>query len=886
PLDNNSVSIFLGWIDHSLGTRRYGQNPTAPEGAQPFYPVEAPQEFDVEGKELDPDAQVWKTYVREADLVDDELVDGWNKSMDVILIFAALFSAISTAFVIESYKSLKPDSADSSSQTLLTISQTLMFIANGSQPSSALPTSEVETPVFKASAKAICVNVLWFLSLSLSVAVSLISMLAKEWCLEFMTGRTGPPGAQARRRQQRWDGLVRWRMKEVLVILPSLIHLSLLLFAIGLCVFLWDVHYGVAIPVVIVTTLAASAYFACTIVPLRYAFCPYGTVLSRFIRQFTNIRPQLSQDNPPHDEVTASALRWMIETCETPRSVDVALQSLAAAEEGLPGDTLQKCNAWTMIKRRFESIDRSEQSEQTRAADLYKRGLEAHPMTRKQADKLNYGYFNENKKLEYLVVGVQSTISGMINDVISNTPSLDPGTTTILKRCTLVGRHYLYGGGISWRLGEYAYAIEVDPTSLAGELVTLLEPYLRGNVELDPVLYCVLSACFAFVMCCNAAQRVAEKLENTSHVLRLVRTYLSGREGKVSESHWNCISDNLILGTLWLWISADYSRDPLSSTSSRFAATEAALETLWAGLMNTMYSHLSAWKRIDMTVLAHGMLYLLANPNHFNLTVDDSQAIESVLDRALLTHHLSVRIQHRHHAQYIQDICHNLATMSDVAEYTPQLLRALKKIQLYAPWDDKYLLPTSEIYVFVVKYLCMTSDIYKTDTYNAYWILEYSPIPTCSPQLVEQLLMGDIITHLSSSLASDNINKQVFATALLGLLFFMSLHEPDRSSPALSTLEKALLGYPGLENSMEQQEEVIGELETKLQELLTQHGDDIDHNLKIYVCRVLEVMLQEQCAPLPEISLVNLETERSVVYPDIVFDSEGKLVSLTIEDCI
>ena len=131
--------------------------------------------------------------------------------------------------MIESYKSLKQDPADVSAQTLLTISQTLAAIANGSQPSGsqASPATQVEAPQFSATWSAICVNVLWFLSLSLSVAVSLISMLAKEWCMTFMSGRTGPPGAQARRRQQRWDGLLGWRMKEVLMVLPSLIHLSL-----------------------------------------------------------------------------------------------------------------------------------------------------------------------------------------------------------------------------------------------------------------------------------------------------------------------------------------------------------------------------------------------------------------------------------------------------------------------------------------------------------------------------------------------------------------------------------------------------------------------------------------------------------------------------------
>ncbi|CAE6478818.1 unnamed protein product [Rhizoctonia solani] len=336
------------------------------------YVAEAPQEFDEKGKELGPDAQVWKTYVREADHVDEELVDGWNKSMDVILIFAALFSAISTAFVIESYKNLKPDPAEISSQTLLTISQTLLLIANGSQPSITSPAPEIDAPPFQASVKAVCVNVLWFLSLSLSVAVSLISMLAKEWCLEYMAGRTGPPGAQARRRQQRWDGLVKWRMRELIMMLPSLIHLSLLLFAIGLCVFLWEIHYGVAIPVVIVTAFAASAYFACTLVPFLYAYCPYGTVLSRLAKQFMSNNAQPGRSNVIQDQVTANALNWMIVNCETPRSVDIALQSLAAADEGLPTQDLEKHHAWVMIKQRLEFADGDKQSEQHQKADELK----------------------------------------------------------------------------------------------------------------------------------------------------------------------------------------------------------------------------------------------------------------------------------------------------------------------------------------------------------------------------------------------------------------------------------------------------------------------------------------------------------------------------------
>ncbi|CAE6464765.1 unnamed protein product, partial [Rhizoctonia solani] len=42
-------------------------------------------EPDEYGAELAKDARVWKVYVKEADQRDMELVDGWNKSLDVIL---------------------------------------------------------------------------------------------------------------------------------------------------------------------------------------------------------------------------------------------------------------------------------------------------------------------------------------------------------------------------------------------------------------------------------------------------------------------------------------------------------------------------------------------------------------------------------------------------------------------------------------------------------------------------------------------------------------------------------------------------------------------------------------------------------------------------------
>ncbi|KAL5637733.1 hypothetical protein ACGC1H_002109 [Rhizoctonia solani] len=341
-----------------------------------------PNEFDEYGAELEPDARVWKTYVKESDEFDQDLVEGWNRSLDVILSKAALFSAISTTFVLESSKQLQEDPADATAQTLETISQTLLLIAQGNQSLLSRSTSLAEAleNEFSPNWIAVCINILWFLSLALSVAASLIAMLAKEWCYLFMSGRTGQPCLQARRRQQRWDAMVMWKMPELLMFLPSLMHMSLFLFAVGLSIYLWEMHFGVALPVILVTLSVMSVYLASSILPFLYEFCPYTTATSRFIKGIydTFLRTTTINGNSiiPQDIITSRALRWLIETCEDPRSVDIALQAIAGAEETLPLEPLKECNAPLMISRRLTAGSaHTKTSEFKQVFQLYARAL-------------------------------------------------------------------------------------------------------------------------------------------------------------------------------------------------------------------------------------------------------------------------------------------------------------------------------------------------------------------------------------------------------------------------------------------------------------------------------------------------------------------------------
>ncbi|CAE6449306.1 unnamed protein product [Rhizoctonia solani] len=389
--------------------------PSAPPVTQVPVNTDPTMERDEYGAEMGKEARVWKIYVKETDRADAELVDGWNKSLDVILVFAALFSAVSTAFLIESSQKLQEDPADVTAQTLLAISQALSVLINTTQPTGVQSSNTVNTGSFSPSRITVTVNTLWYLSLSLSVATSLLAMLAKDWCHSFLAGRTGHPHTQTMRRQQKWMMIEKWKMQELIMVLPSLIHLSLLLFAIGLCIYVWDLNTSVAWPVICVTVVSAGFYVWSSITASIIEYFPYTTVISRFLRsewlfavygppciaaahmmsntlewihdsnvvgwftsldnwihdRYRSLRDWADVVNgslPVHmpkaspqdgyldlDRVTTLALHWLITVCEAPSAIDAALQAIAGANAHIYHTPLESCNASLEISKRLVS---------------------------------------------------------------------------------------------------------------------------------------------------------------------------------------------------------------------------------------------------------------------------------------------------------------------------------------------------------------------------------------------------------------------------------------------------------------------------------------------------------------------------------------------------
>ncbi|KAF8598581.1 hypothetical protein BDV93DRAFT_412962, partial [Ceratobasidium sp. AG-I] len=215
----------------------------------------------------------WKLYVAEAEEFDSELVEREHRNIDVMLVFAALFSAILTSFLLDSKNLMRADPADATTLLLTRIAQRLENPSGSSQ--------SLDIPAFEPTAAARWINGLWFASLGLSLAAALLSMMAKEWLTTFAASRPRPAHSYTIERQARLDALSSWGALQMIDHLPLFLHVALLLFSLGLVVYLYtSVDLTVASIVALMTGATILFYIIATGLASLYEVCPFDTQLS------------------------------------------------------------------------------------------------------------------------------------------------------------------------------------------------------------------------------------------------------------------------------------------------------------------------------------------------------------------------------------------------------------------------------------------------------------------------------------------------------------------------------------------------------------------------------------------------------------------------------
>ncbi|KAH7069390.1 hypothetical protein BKA62DRAFT_330985 [Auriculariales sp. MPI-PUGE-AT-0066] len=212
------------------------------ETVEKRYPAPNPEYFteferkyppDAHGEEASANARVWRVYRDRVTELDDDLLEGWHKTLDVLLIFVGLFSAIATAFIIEAYKGLQPDYSEITARGVVA----LLAQSNTSF------TAPLPIPSFdhvEASARAVWINALWFASLTLALIDALLCILVKQWLVEYASKQRQPAASG-----QKWawrhyafrQGLDKWGIGVFISSLSVILYGALYLFLFGLLVF-------------------------------------------------------------------------------------------------------------------------------------------------------------------------------------------------------------------------------------------------------------------------------------------------------------------------------------------------------------------------------------------------------------------------------------------------------------------------------------------------------------------------------------------------------------------------------------------------------------------------------------------------------------------------
>ncbi|PBK81340.1 hypothetical protein ARMGADRAFT_869001, partial [Armillaria gallica] len=188
---------------------------------------------------------------------DSKIISSWTEEMNTILIFAGLYSAVVTAFLIESYQWLSEDPIEA------------LLTRISSQLDPASNASSINAP-FTPSSSNVVINVAWFSSLILALTAVLMAILVKQWLVQYSwtNGRFVPPPRLAvGLRQLHFTSLNSPFIEGSMAYAPLLLIIALFLFFAGLAILLWNLNSVVAGITTALIGFTTIYFLATTIAP-------------------------------------------------------------------------------------------------------------------------------------------------------------------------------------------------------------------------------------------------------------------------------------------------------------------------------------------------------------------------------------------------------------------------------------------------------------------------------------------------------------------------------------------------------------------------------------------------------------------------------------------
>ncbi|KAJ2923558.1 hypothetical protein H1R20_g13540, partial [Candolleomyces eurysporus] len=281
------------------------------------------------GLEFRSDARIWHLYLEDAEREAKENVELWKTSLDSLLIFAGLFGAIVSSFLIDARQDLQEDSE----QILLS------KIVNTTQQKSII--DEVHIP---ASQKWIVG--LWLISLVITLFSAVMGVLAKAWLAKFVPVNSGREAKDAYDRYKLDKEADSWNLEGVITLVPSLVQVAAFLFVGGLIVQSRTDDQTLGHVLLAFCIFGCAIYMIMTGLPLFFPSSPFYTPLTEVFPRlgkmliavprlgqlkalFTRTRPSNSDPTVRLNEGLAEILHTKLIRSSKPTHIDEAATEIA-----------------------------------------------------------------------------------------------------------------------------------------------------------------------------------------------------------------------------------------------------------------------------------------------------------------------------------------------------------------------------------------------------------------------------------------------------------------------------------------------------------------------------------------------------------------------------
>ena len=229
---------------------------------------------------------------------------------------AGLFSAVTSAFIIQVHPQLQPDSDEETAALLrVLIHQMNNTIFGDNIP--AVPQWSGPPPMI------VHVQAMLYASLAASLFSAFLAMLGKQWLNRYSsTDMRGTSVERGQDRQRKLNGILVWYFNPIMELLPLMLQFALLLLGCALSLYIWGINKTVASVVLGFTSFGVISYAFIVVAGAASVTCPYQTPGAQILRYLWQIAPNCLTffiKNPP------------MESPETQPGADQALDQKVAA---------------------------------------------------------------------------------------------------------------------------------------------------------------------------------------------------------------------------------------------------------------------------------------------------------------------------------------------------------------------------------------------------------------------------------------------------------------------------------------------------------------------------------------------------------------------------